>query len=146
MLQIVLTVILLAIILVDDKEKFSCYAMENQHDKDTKYGACTGHCYCSYSLNNRYIFELCEDTETRTSDELKEKYQKGIEGKKIAQAMFNNIWGNINVTWEDVKKKMKTVQSCLEKLDKIALWTNPLTEEYYIKILKQSVEDQKQPI
>ena len=46
MLQIVSTVILLAIILVDDKEKFSCYAVENQQDK---CGACTGHCHWSYN-------------------------------------------------------------------------------------------------
>ena len=131
--------------ILDDKEKFSCYAMENQHDKDTKCGACTGHCHWSYHFNNGYRFELYEETETRTSDELKEKYQEGIEGRKTAQAMVDNIKRNINVTREDVKKKMKTVQSCLEKLDKIALRTNPLTEEDYIKMLIQSEEDQKRP-
>ena len=131
--------------ILDDKEKFSCYAMENQYDKDTKCRVCTGHCHWSYHFNNGYRFELYEETETRTSDELKEKYQEGIEGRKTAQAMVDNIKRNINVTREDVKRKMKTVQSCLEKLDKIALRTNPLTEEDYIKMLIQSEEDQKRP-
>ena len=90
--------------------------MESQHDKETKCGACTGHCHWSYvanyyNLNNGYRFEL-----KTLKLGLQMSLRKVLEGnrkRKTAQAMVDNIKRNSNVTREDVKKKMKTVQSLL---------------------------------
>ena len=129
----------------DDKEKFKCAAMEDQSSIFTKCRLCTGQCSWIYHFNNGYIFEFYEEIERRTSEELKKKYQEGIEGKKTVEIMVDNIRKKIFATREDVKKNMQTVQSCLAELNKIALRTNPLTEEDYIEMLIRSEEDKKLP-
>ena len=64
-----------------------------------------------YNLNNGYRFEL-----KTLKLGLQMSLRKVLEGNrkgKTAQAMVDNIKRNSNVTREDVKKKMKTVQSLL---------------------------------
>ena len=127
----------------NDKEKFRCAAMENQCDPNTKCRVCTNHCSWEFHFNNGYVFELYDDTETRTSDDLKKKYQEGIEGKKTVQAMIDSITREIDDARDDVRVKMKNVQDCLAELNKIALRTNPLTEEQYLEMLIRSENEQK---
>ena len=128
----------------DNNEKFQCLAMEDQSDRDTTCTICTGRCSWKFHFNNGFVFELYEETETKTCDELKRKYEEGIEGRKTVQAMVDNITKIIISTREDVKKKMNQVQGCLAQLNKIALRTNPLTEEDYLEMLIRSEEDKKQ--
>ena len=64
-----------------------------------------------YNLKNGYRFEL-----KTLKLGLQMSLRKVLEGnrkRKTAQAMVDNIKRNSNVTQEDVKKKMKTVQSLL---------------------------------
>ena len=130
--------------IADDNNKFRCWAMEDQSDEKTKCRICPGRCSWMLHYNNGYIFELYEDTETRTSDELK-KYREGLEGKKSVQEMVDNIKRDIVAMREDVNKNMKTVRECLEELNKIALKTSPLTEEDYLEMLIRSEKEQKKP-
>ena len=126
-----------------DDEKFKCWAMENPGNKTTKCRTCPGNCSWVHHFNNGYKFELYTTTETRTSDVLKKNYLEGKEDKKKAEAMVNNIKKHITDTRQDVKKKMKTVQGCLAKLNEIALRTNPLTEENNLEMLIISEEDER---
>ena len=131
-------------LIADDRQKFKCWAMENRCDKTSNCcRICAGNCSWVHHFNNGYKFELYTTTETRTSDDLKKNYLVGKEDKKKAEAMVNNIKKHITDTRQDVKKKMKTVQGCLAKLNEIALRTNPLTEENYLEMLIRSEEDQK---
>ena len=129
--------------IANDDNKFKCWAMEDQSDEKTKCRICPGRCSWMLHYNNGYIFELYEDTETRTSDELKKKYHEGLEGKKSVQEMVDNIKRDIVAMREDVNKNMKTVRECLEELNKIALRTSPLTEEDYLEMLIRSEKEQQ---
>lgn len=129
--------------IADDKEKFKCWAMENQCNTNTKCRVCTGHCSWVHHFNNGYVFELYDDVEIRTSDDLQKKYQAGLDGKNSVQKMIDAIKKDILETRDDVKEKMKKVQECLKKLNEIALRTNPLTEEHYLEMLIRSEEEQK---
>ena len=130
-------------IIADDKEKFKCWAMEDQSDENTKCRLCPGRCSWVHHFNNGYIFELYEETEIRTSDELKKKYQEGVKGKKTVKEMVDKIKNDIVAMREDVNEMMKTVRGSLEELNKIALRTSPLTEEDYLEMLIRSEKEQQ---
>ena len=64
-----------------------------------------------YNLNNGYRFEL-KTLKLGLQISLRKVLEENRK-RKTAQAMVDNIKRNSNVTREDVKKKMKTVQSLL---------------------------------
>ena len=127
----------------DDRKKFECSAMEDPSDKNTRCMICPGRCSWVHHFSNRYKFELYEDTEIITSDELKKKYHEGLDGKKTVQEMVNHIKSDIVAIREDVNKKLKTVRECLEELNEIALQTSPLTEEDNLEMLIRSEKEKK---
>ena len=129
----------------DDKEKFKCWAMEDQSDQNTKCRLCPGHCSWVFHHNNGYIFELYEETETRTSDKFKKNYQEVVHQKNIVKQMVDKIKNDIFAMREDVNKMMITVRGCLVALDKIALRTRPLTEEDYLEMLIRLEKEQQNP-
>ena len=57
-----------------NENKFKCAAMNKQYEQDATCRVCPGKCSWREHVCNPYKFEIYQETETRTSNELKDKY------------------------------------------------------------------------
>ena len=121
--------------ITDDNEKYKCAAMVNQCSSITICGVCPGRCSWNVHFNRPYRIETYSDVETRTSADLKERYDKAIHGQNKHEAM-------VICLEEDVKKRfckfvanVQKVREISERLDEIALQKNPLSDLQYLEIL-----------
>ncbi len=119
-------------------DKKDCSAM----DMDGYCTVCPGECVSSKHVNNPYIFELYDEEEVRTSDELKDRYDTAREGESQAETMINNIKDDVNSLEIIVLGLVNKARKSLMRLDEIALKPNPLSEVDYIDLLIQSEEQQ----
>lgn len=77
---------------------------------------------------------------TKTSNDLKNKYNSAIEGKTAVESMVANISEALEYVHDQILQRVQKTQQCLKRLDEIALKPNPLTEIQYIELLIQSEE------
>lgn len=126
--------------IANDKEKFNCAAMLT-HDPEAVCGNCNGNCSWKLHVNNPYRFDLYEDVERRTSEDLKKRYEMAVGGKAAAQKMIQQMELDVKELQTLVLNMIIDIQRCLKRLDEIALKPNPLTEIGYIDLL---IETEKQ--
>ena len=121
----------------DNEDKKHCCAMRNGNCT-----ICPESCNWSKHVNNPYIFELYEDEEVRTSQELKDRYDTAKEGESRAETMIANIKDELNTLEHIVLQQVDKARRSLIRLDEIALKPNPLSEVDYIDQLIVSEEQQ----
>ena len=126
----------------DDREKYYCWAMDNGGESSAKCRICPGKCFWNRHVNNPYYFKLYEVTETRTSEELLKKYNTALAGKNKVQAMMQQIDGFLKQVETVVMGMVNEVQRSMERLDKIALRPNPLTQIEHLDLLIESEKQQ----
>ena len=124
-----------------DDEKYNCWAMHPQGDTNATCRCCPGLCPWSRHINVPYRIEVYQQTETRTSDDLKERYQQALQNKEDEEAMISKIQKEIDDIFQGVKTNIFKVNRCLQRLDEIALKPNPLTDVDYIDLM---IESEKQ--
>lgn len=117
-----------------DCNKSGCWAMN-------EFGncrICPRKCNWSEHRNHPYLIEHKLVTETRTVEDLKQKYHKAVEGKATAEKMMRSLDESLQKVHLQVLTMIKQAQHSVRRLDEIALKPNPLTEVEYIEVLIES--------
>ena len=122
-----------------DEQKHGCAAMKGSGES-AYCGVCPGGCGWREHYNKNYRIITTMKTVTKTAKDLKIKYNVAEAGKKAVENMVKNIEEALEYVHDEILKKVKITQQCLQRLDEIALKPNPLTEIQYIELLIKSEE------
>ena len=76
--------------------------------------------------------------ETRNHDDLKNKYEVASSRKATAEEMIASSEQQLESAHAQLLTMTEEAQQCVEKLGKIALKPNPLTQVEYIQLLIES--------
>lgn len=128
-----------------DTEKYKCSAMKSAVPEESSCAVCPGQCSWQTHVNNAYRFELYQESVTKTSDDLKQRYDQAIHGKSKVESMIVNIRNEIKQLDDTVLDMIRQVQHSLRRLEEIALKPNPLSEVEYIDLLIESEKQEAQP-
>lgn len=121
----------------DDGDKYKCCAMNS-----SKYcKVCPGHCYWDQHKNLPYLIEFETVVETRTSEDLKKKYETAQKGKLKVTDMLTKLDEFLENAHTNVLTMICKAQECLRRLDSIALKPNPLSSVEHLQLL---IESEKQ--
>jgi hypothetical protein len=127
-----------------DKEKYRCNAMTPKN-QNAQCSVCPDKCSWTLHVNNCYRYELYEENEIRTIEDMKERYQKAqLDGKAI-QDLYESLKNDFKKTQTKVYGMIHGAQQAIERLDQIALKPNPLTSVNYIELLIESEEQEVKP-
>ena len=129
----------------DDRDKWMCSAMDSGGQSNARCTVCPGKCRWNNHFNNGYHFELYEEVEIRTKQELLEKYNQAKSAKANVEGMISTMENELKQLQLTVLYNIRQARSCLKRLDEIALKPNPLTEVEYIDLLIKSEEQKKEP-
>ncbi|PAA60539.1 hypothetical protein BOX15_Mlig029040g1 [Macrostomum lignano] len=111
----------------DDNDKADCAAMTNG-----KCDECPGRCVWSVHKNMQYRFIFVQQTVTKTSEELKNRYTDA-QGKLLtASQLAEKVYGEYLQTKAKVMHLVSESKKCLKRLHEIALKPDPLSEVDYI--------------
>ena len=124
----------------NDEDKFKCSAMNDGYCQ-----VCPDGCKWDIHNNTPYTFEYYSEKETRTSEDLKAKYDMAISGKTKTQSVMAGLECKLQSVHEKVCAMMDRAQTCLNRLDQIALKKNPLTRIDYLDLLIRSEKQQAKP-
>ncbi|PFX22219.1 Stonustoxin subunit alpha [Stylophora pistillata] len=127
--------------IADDREKRGCLAM----DGSGNCTVCTVKCNWSEHRNLPYLIEFETVTETRTSDDLKKKYETAVSGKSKVQGMIAQLEDFLQDVHSRVMTMIYQAQQSLYRLDEIALKPNPLTQVQYLELLIESEKNEAKP-
>ena len=127
----------------NNDNKHQCSAMDSGGQSDAKCTVCPGHCHWTQHVNNSYYFELYDEMETRTSPDLKARYQEATSKKANIEDMVSNMQKELDKLTNSIFNKIQQIHQCLQCLGDIALKPNPLTEVEYIHLLIESEKNEK---
>ena len=127
--------------IADDSAKSGCSAMESSGNCKI----CPKHCHWSEHRNLPYLIEFETLTETRTSDDLKKKYETAVSGKTTVQSMIERLEDCLMKVHTEVMTLIVKAQQSLRRLDEIALKPNPLTQLQYLELLIESEKNEAIP-
>ena len=128
-----------------DEEKHRCKAMDGRGPDSTCCTVCPGNCPWSQHINAPYRYELYYEVETHTSDDLKMSLSEAIEGKNQIEAMIADIEQELDLLQGTIVGMVGEAKRSLERLQKIALKPNPLSETEYIDLLIKAEKSEKSP-
>ena len=127
-------------------DKYQCSAMNEGRGTDAaKCGVCIGKCSWRKHKNTKYQFEFYEETETKTTDDLKKKYESAMNSKDKLEKVINNMKKELDALNTAVLRKIYQACRCIERLRQIALKPDPLTEVEYIDLLIESEKREAKP-
>ena len=72
----------------NDKEKFKCSAMNNQGEQDATCGVCPNKCSWKVHVNGPCMFEIYQEEEDCTSDDLKARYDSAMTNKSQVESVW----------------------------------------------------------
>ncbi|CAF0939829.1 unnamed protein product [Rotaria sordida] len=124
----------------NDKEKYNCDAMVNK-GLNASCSICPGKCIWNSHFNNTYRFELYQEDETRTSEEMKKRYEKARNDGKTALNLAELLKKDFEKTQMTVYGMIGNARKAIERLEQIALKPNPLSIVNYIELM---IESEKQ--
>ncbi|XP_077772729.1 uncharacterized protein LOC144324970 [Podarcis muralis] len=125
-----------------DEDKHGCAAINSSTGRCT---VCPGQCEWNVHFNQKYKFEYTTRKESRTYEELKQKYERASGELMTTEKLLEKL----NEEYEEVKLILeeliqKSSQS-LQRLQEIALKPNPLSTPEYIDLLILSEEQELKP-
>lgn len=118
----------------DDSMKALCCSM----GPDGNCTVCTMHCHWSEHRNLPYLIEYESVTETRTSDDLKKKYEKAVSGKSKLEVMIAELESSLQTVHLRIMDMICRAKEILSRLREIALKPDPLTHLQHLQVLIQS--------
>ena len=130
----------------DDGDKYKCSAMRScRGTSNAECGVCPKKCSWKVHKNNPYRFELYQDYETRTSDELKTRYESAISSKEQLEGVIKDMKKELDTMNMAVLRKMEQARRSVQRLQEIALKPNYLTEVEYIDLIIESEKREAKP-
>lgn len=131
--------------IAEDKEKYRCKAMNSGGQESAHCTVCPGNCPWSQHVNASQRFELYYMVEVHTSDELKEKFSRAVEGKNEIEAIISDIEKELDMLQGVIIGLVREAKRSLERLHEVALKPNPLSEIEYIDLLIKDEQSEKSP-
>ena len=128
-----------------DKLKYNCAAMETRGSRKTNCKVCPKKCIWSVHVNNPYVFEVYQEKETVTSDQLKAVYDTAMTNKEEIEAVMERMENELEEMGQAVVQNIDQARQILLRLQEIALRPDPLTEVGYIDILIESESLEARP-
>ena len=119
---------------LNDSEKYKCHAMNNRGSKNATCRVCPGKCSWTLHFHSPYRFEIYQDQETRTSYELKAKYESAMKMEEELIEMEQAVLQN-----------MSQAKQSLQRLQEIALRPGHLTDVEYIDLMIESEKYEARP-
>ncbi|OBQ15838.1 MAG: hypothetical protein AN488_20490, partial [Anabaena sp. WA113] len=128
----------------DDSDKFRCSAMKYGGDPEKAYcSVCSGHCSWRDHVNNNFYYELYEEVEVITLQDLKSRFDTASANKTQAERILEGVNRDLEKECEKILTMTRQVQKSLYRLDEIALKPNPLTELDYYDLQIESLKSEK---
>ena len=121
----------------DDSSKMRCCAMTN--------GFCTvcpKKCKWDQHRNTPYHYEWYTDVETRTSEDLRQRYNIATTEKSKVEALMASLENDLKKMRQVVLQMAQKTKHSLQRLSDIALKPNPLSTVDYIDTLIVAEEEQ----
>ena len=122
---------------VADGDLTKCSAM-----KDGSCTVCPKRCQWNRHVSNPWRFEVTEETEERTVDELKRRFDEATEMKSRMEVMVANIQAEISSISDETMRLVDRAQQTYQRLDEIAMKPNPLSKVDYVDLLIQFEKDE----
>jgi hypothetical protein len=127
----------------NDGDKYQCCAMDGKGQANARCTVCPGKCHWTKHVNNQYYYEPYEVEEEETAEDLKKRYNLATTQKGVVQKMIKQMENELEELHWQVYCDIREVRKCLERLNKIALKPNPLTDTEYIDLIIQSEKSEK---
>ena len=125
----------------DDSDKYRCSAMNSNH----YCKVCPGNCFWKEHKNLPYLIEFESVLETRTSEDLRRKYETAQKGKLKVKDMLTTLDEFLQNAHTNVLTMIYRAQECLRRLDQIALKPNPLSSVEHLHLLIESEKQSAKP-
>ncbi|KAG7163271.1 uncharacterized protein LOC121872899 isoform X2 [Homarus americanus] len=122
----------------DDNDKAKCWAITNGYCR-----ICPGNCSWDLHKNMSFRYEHTSVKETRTVQELLDRYQKAKQNKLTKEGAIQAIEQDINDHAQMLIDLIQEAQRHVERLEEIALKPNPLSTKEYIDLMIESEKMQK---
>ena len=130
----------------DDDDKYKCSAMRSGRGTlNAECGVCPKKCSWKVHKNTPYRFELYQDYETRTSDELKTRYESAMSSKEQLESVIKEMKKELDTMNMAVLRKMEQARRSVQRLQEIALKPNYLTEVEYIDLIIETEKRECKP-
>ena len=94
-------------------------------------------------VNRPYRIETYSDVETRTSADLKERFDTAMHGKNEHEAMVLSLEKDVKQHFCKFVTNVQKVREISQHLDEIALQKNPLTDLQHLDILIETEKMEK---
>jgi hypothetical protein len=117
----------------------------NKKTRNSTCTVCPDKCSWNSHVNNCYRYELYQEDENRTFEDMKQRYQKAKMEGKTAQDMYEAAKNEYKATQNKVYDMIDRARQALERLDQIALKPNPLTIVNYIELMIESEQQEAKP-
>ncbi|XP_043910777.1 LOW QUALITY PROTEIN: uncharacterized protein LOC122787916 [Protopterus annectens] len=125
----------------NDDGKHGCAAMGS----NGYCTACPGKCYWSVHFNQTYRWEYVQKKVQKTTDELKQKYEKAHGAKLSTQQIIDKLLDEFAGVGSIVLELIEVSSECVSRLEEIALKGNPLSMPQYIDLLIEAEKTEKKP-
>ena len=130
----------------DNDDKYRCSAMRSDRGTlNATCGTCPQKCSWKVHKNTPYRFELYQDYETRTSDELETRYKLVMSSKEQLECVLEDIKKELDTMNMAVFRKIEQVRRSVNRLQEIASKPNYLTEVEYIDLLIETEKREAKP-
>lgn len=121
----------------DSGRKYNCAAMSG-NESNAHCRNCPNKCHWERHRNNKFRFEVTTVPKVRSYEEVKQRYEEGLQGKHDAEAVIAQMKKEIDQISNTLVHNIQQVNKCLRRLDDIALKPDPVTDAQYIELLIES--------
>ena len=118
-----------------NEEIKKCLAMEGDHCKFCPYK-----CHWNKHKSEPFIYELRREQVTKTSEELKKRYNDAIGKKSTTEQFIEKCQFDLDCLKEESVYLADKARMCLKRLNQIALKPNPLSTTDYMDLMIQEEE------
>ena len=96
-------------------------------------------------MNTPFRFEVYEQIERRTLEDLKKRYHEALSSQFSVESMIANMEDHLAFLQQKVLELSREAKQSMQHLDEIALKSNPLSEVEYIDLLIESEKQEAKP-
>eukprot|EP00929_Paragymnodinium_shiwhaense_P006821 TRINITY_DN110784_c0_g1_i1.p1 TRINITY_DN110784_c0_g1~~TRINITY_DN110784_c0_g1_i1.p1 ORF type:complete len:717 (+),score=132.48 TRINITY_DN110784_c0_g1_i1:251-2401(+) len=124
----------------NDDQKMRCCSMKGGYCT-----ACPRKCHWASHQNLPYILEWYQEVETKTMQDLKDRYTNALNSKQakeeIMEGLFKDIWTSEQVLAQMIMR----MRYCQQRLQEIAMRPCAMPSEQYVEMLIQNERNNQKP-
>ena len=129
----------------NDENKYDCAAMDGRGEAHAKCRVCPKGCSWQQHKNMQYYFVTQSQPVTKTSDELRQRYQDANGKINSAQQIVNGLVNEFEAVQIKIFGITEVLRKSINTLNRIALKPTSLSTSEYITVLIQSERSAAEP-